>query len=226
MKNKVKATEKELFYDKFSSRWASKINNAETQKRLKIVFQKLLKSYNLKGKKFLEVGCGLGYFSEMANKLDADVTGVDVGESLVKITKKRVPRGKFVKASASQLPFNSGTFDVVLCTEVIEHVENQNEALKELSRVLKRNGILVITTPNRLFKFLFDFLGILGVRPYKGNEKWYYPWTLKKMLGSQGRIKNEVYFNFFFPSKYLDVFERFKFLRYLMINQGYLVKKI
>lgn len=225
MKSKLKPTSKELFYDNFSDCWESKINNKETQKRLRIVYGKLLEKNDIKGKKFLEIGCGLGYFSKEAFKLGARVTGVDIGPKLIKISKKKTPNASFIVADASSLPFKNETFDVVLSTEVIEHINKQVIVIKEMFRVLKKGGVLIITTPNRLYKPLFDFLGLAKIRPYRGNEKWYYPWTLKKILAKYGDIKKEVYFNFFYPNKILNNFERFYLLKYLMVNQGYRIEK-
>lgn len=224
--SKIKATKKELFYNDFSDKWASEINNLETNKRLDVVFRRLLSKKDLKNKKFLEVGCGMGYFSEMAFKNGAKVTGIDVGNKLVAMTKKRVSSGKFLTASASNLPFRNESFDVVLCTEVIEHVDQQFKSVKELARVLKKGGILVITTPNRIFKPFFDFLSFIKIRPYHGNESWIYQWDLKRMLADSGlTVDKECFFNFIFPHKILDKFEQFYIFRFFMINYGFRLKK-
>lgn len=216
---------KELFYNNISDVWASKINNSETNKRIAIIFNGLLSKKELKDKKFLEIGCGLGYFSNKAFKMGAKVTGVDIGPNLVAINKKLTPKGNFLVASASKLPFKDNSFDIVLSTEVIEHVDNQDKAIKEMFRVLKGSGTLVITTPNRIFKPLFDFLSFIRVRPYHGNENWYYPWDLKRKLQKYGLIVEESYFNFFLINKFFNYFENFKYLKYLMINQGYKITK-
>jgi ubiquinone/menaquinone biosynthesis C-methylase UbiE len=222
----MKASKKELFYDQFSEDWEGEINNLETQKRLEIVFGKLFKGIDLRGRRFLEVGCGLGYFSGEASRLGAKVTGVDIGRRLVEKCRKRVPTGKFIVASASELPFKNGSFDIVLCTEVIEHVENQSKVLTEIFRVLKRGGYLAITTPNKLFKPIFSLLTFLGIRPYRGIEKWFFPWELKSIFISKGAVILKAdYFNFFYPGKFFDRFEKCGLLKYLMINFGYLAKK-
>lgn len=223
MKNK----NKELFYNEISDIWASKINNSETNKRLKVVFEELLSKKDLQNKKFLEVGCGLGYFSNKASKLGAKVTGIDIGPKLVAMNKKLTPSGQFLVSSASKLPFKDNTFDIVLSTEVIEHVDKQKEALKEMTRVLKKGGVLVITTPNRIFKPLFDLLSFLRIRPYHGNEKWIYSWDMKAILLKSGmKLTDEKYFNFIAPNYYLDLFENIDLLKHSMINYGFkLVKK-
>jgi 2-polyprenyl-3-methyl-5-hydroxy-6-metoxy-1,4-benzoquinol methylase len=222
----IKSTSKELFYDSISDIWAKKINNSETNKRIKVIFNELLSKKDINNKKFLEVGCGLGYFSNKAYKLGANVTGIDIGPKLVSINKKLTPRGKFFVSSASKLPFKDQTFDVVLSTEVIEHVENQKTALREMSRVLKSGGILVITTPNRVFKPLFDFLSWVRIRPYHGNEKWIFSWDLEKMMNVNGLATTKSrYFNFIAPNNFFDKFESLPFLKHLMINYAFVFKK-
>jgi len=226
MNIKYRATSKELFYDRFSGQWEDKINDRETKKRLNIVFGRLLKPSELKNKKFLEVGCGLGYFSNRAYKLGAKVTGIDTGPNLIKINKKKTPNAKFLVASASRLPLKDNSFDIVLSTEVIEHVEDQERSIKEMIRVLKKGGILVITTPNRLFKPFFDFLTFVRIRPYRGNEKWFYPWVLKRMFGVENvRLISEYYFNFIYPGKLFDKFENGLYSKYLCINYAFKFKK-
>ncbi len=222
----MKASRKELFYERISNDWERMINNVETQKRLRVIFEELLAGVPLKGKRFLDVGCGLGYFSQRAANLGAKVIGVDIGKKLIEKAKQRVPKGKFFIASASDLPFKNESFDIVLCTEVIEHVDNQRKVLSEIFRVLKKGGVFAITTPNRIYRPIFEFLGLVGIRPYNGNEKWIFPWKLKGVLKTKGSIVKEKYFNFIYPTNFLDFFERFIFLKYFMINQGYLVKKI
>ncbi len=222
----MKATKKELFYNDFASDWESKINDLETQKRIKVIFNNLLNKSSLNSKKLLEVGCGMGYFSAKAYELGANVTGVDIGDRLIKKSKKRVPKGKFQVATASDLPFDNNSFDIVICTEVLEHIDNQDKAINELIRVLAKKGKLVITTPNKIYKPLFDILGFLKIRPYKGNEKWYFTWELKRLLLSKKvSIVKEANFNFIYPVKFLDYFEKFSFLSNFMINQGYLITK-
>lgn len=223
----MKSSKKELFYDDISDVWSSKINNSETNKRINVIFYDLLSENEVKNKKFLEVGCGLGYFSHQASKMGAKVTGIDIGPKLVAINKKLTPKGKFLVSSASKLPFRKDYFDIVLSTEVIEHVDDQKSALKEMCRVLKKNGILVITTPNRIFKPLFDFLSFIRIRPYHGNENWMYSWDMKEIM-SQKRliVKEERYFNFIAPNTFLDKFEKIGLLKNLMINYGFkFVKK-
>lgn len=222
----MKSSKKQLFYEQFSDNWEKNMNMVETNKRIKVVFDQLLKDVKLKNKKLLEVGHGLGFFSQEADKRGASVTGIDVGKKLATLSKKRVSNGKFIVASADNIPFKDNTFDIVLCTEVIEHMDNPLAALKEIYRVTKVDGLIVITTPNKVFKPLFSLLSAINVRPYHGNEKWFYPWELKDAVEEQKfTVLKEKYFNFIYPNDILDKFEDIPFSKFITINQGYLLQK-
>lgn len=58
--------------------------------------------------------------------------------------KKKYPNLTLQVADAHKIPYKSGFFDVVICTEVLEHVENPSKVLQEIKRVMKKNGIAII----------------------------------------------------------------------------------
>jgi 2-polyprenyl-3-methyl-5-hydroxy-6-metoxy-1,4-benzoquinol methylase len=226
MKSKYLPTAKELFYNKIADRWETKINNKETEKRIRVIFNELLTGIDLKNKKVIEVGCGLGIYSLKMSQKGAVVTGIDVGERLIKISRKKVRNGKFVVGSALDIPFRKDKYDITLCTEVIEHTENPERAISELFRVTKPGGYIILTTPNKVFKPVIDLLSFLRIRLYQGNENWLGINELKKCIArNNGKIILEKYFNFFYPIPILDKFEKYTFLQNLMINQGYKIKK-
>ncbi len=105
--------------------------------------------------KILDVGCGSGTFSRsLAKKFpDAKITGVDISEQAISFARKKAGGEKirnldFLAASISKIPVKSGSFDVAVVSHLIEHVENPEKDLREINRVLKPNGILILTTPN------------------------------------------------------------------------------
>lgn len=81
-----------------------------------------------------------------------------------------------VNLNAEPLPYPDGSFDVVTCTEVIEHLEHYRAALREMARVLRPGGVLVITTPNvlnlrsRLRYLLFGFFNMFGPLPLEDDR--------------------------------------------------------
>ena len=104
----------------------------------------------------LDVGCGLGGHLARLNTASLRV-GIDPGLSGLKRGKKRFPENIFICANAYRLPFLNDTFDTVICLDVIEHVDQPLELLKEIKRVLKQNGLLFLQKPNYPIKRIYDF---------------------------------------------------------------------
>ncbi len=109
--------------------------------------------------KILEVGCGRGFILNILSELyPAEFHGVDIEKEHLAIARKQL-KGRNVKiryASAYGLPYSNNTFDAIVFTEVLEHLEHEDKALREIWRVLKPNGKLVMTVPNKKYPFLWD----------------------------------------------------------------------
>lgn len=98
---------------------------------------------NIKGKNVLDCGAGKGSFTEQLVNKDGKVYACDIDPSRFRL---EIP---FKKANFNNhIPFNNSFFDKIISIEVIEHLENPAIFIKELSRVIKKNGQLIITTPN------------------------------------------------------------------------------
>ena len=159
------------FYEQFADEFDSRVNVYDLQKRLSIVFGRLLKPDEVVGRTLLDVGCGTGWFSASACKWGARVTSLDLGERLLAKVAQKCDSDRIV-GSILELPFRDQTFDIVVCSEVIEHTVDPLQALEELQRVLRTGGILALTTPNRLWKFAIYIANTLKLRPYEGLENW------------------------------------------------------
>jgi len=105
----------------------------------------------LEGKRILDVGCGLGTYVRKFRAFSQDVYGVDIDPDKVAQASQDLPNLQV--ASGEELPFDSETFDVVLSHEVIEHVNDDRQALSEALRVLRTGGYLMLFAPNRLYPF-------------------------------------------------------------------------
>ena len=90
--------------------------------------------------------------------------------------------------STLALPFASGSFDVVLSTEVIEHTPEPAHALPELARMLKPGGRLVLTTPGRLWQPVVRAASALHLRPYQGRENFLWPTRARDALVGEGLV--------------------------------------
>ena len=102
------------------------------------------------GKRVLEVGCGRGAVCRWLADVGADVVGVDISSAAVKLARDLVPNAALSVADAAALPFPHVSFDVVISLETLEHVPNHRRALRELVRVTRPGGRILISTPNHL----------------------------------------------------------------------------
>lgn len=131
----------------------------------------------------LDVGCASGWFLSCVKKVypRADCHGVDVYKEGIKYGVKKYPKLHLKVGDAHALPYKVGTFDVVVCTEVLEHVEDPQSVLKEIKRVLKKNGILVVELDSG--SILFSIVWYLW-RLSKGsvwNHSHLHSFTVKKL---------------------------------------------
>lgn len=104
------------------------------------------------GKSVLDVACGEGYGSALMSRRAATVQGVDISADAIAHGRSAyADRGnlEFVEASCTQLPFEPAKFDVVVSFETIEHIHEQAAFLDEVRRVLKSDGVLILSCPNK-----------------------------------------------------------------------------
>ncbi len=105
----------------------------------------------LEGKSVLDVGCGVGAYVRQFRSFTPRVFGVDVEEDRLQRAREASPY--LALAEAEALPFADASFDVLFSHEVLEHVRDDREALREAVRVVKPGGRIVIFVPNRFFPF-------------------------------------------------------------------------
>lgn len=226
----VSDKEKMFFYESFAESFDSKMNMYDTQKRLEVVYNELLDE-DIKGKKLLDAGCGTGWFSKWACDRKAIVTSMDLGEKLLAQVAKKCDSHRIV-GSILDMPFADNTFDVIVSSEVIEHVPEPTQAMRELFRVLKPGGILILTTPNSIWYFSVYIANKLKLRPYQGLENWTGWFEMKKKLKAIGfEIQKMIgihLFPFVLPicNPILDFFHRYnKKLGPIMVNIAVKCKK-
>lgn len=146
-------------------------------------------------KKVLDVGCGDGQIGKMIkDKFRCEVFGIDVSMKSLELAKKN---GLKVKRSRveEKFPFASNSFDAVYAGEIIEHLFNPDAFIKEINRVLKKGGLLILTTPNlvglgaRVSVFLGKTPWMVNNRLTKnsaGHIKYFTPKEIKSLLEDDG----------------------------------------
>jgi SAM-dependent methyltransferase len=107
----------------------------------------------------LDVGCGDGFLLGRAAAVCRRVVGIEPERSGAVLAREKLAglaACDVLLASGSALPFSSGSFDVVVMAEVIEHLEDPGATLREVARVLRPNGRIIVTTPRRLPNHWWD----------------------------------------------------------------------
>ncbi len=116
------------------------------------VHQRLLQAYHLakpyvKGS-LLELGCGEGRGVELLAPLADSYVGIDKIKGVIDTLSERYPENNFVNGVFPPFPFENESFDTIVTFQVIEHVKKDGDFIKEIYRVLKKEGQALITTPN------------------------------------------------------------------------------
>ena len=111
--------------------------------------------------KILDVGCGGGLLCEPLSRLGAKVTGIDASEKNIEIAKAHARKGNinvnYICTSPEKV---NESYDVILCMEVVEHVEDLDFFYKSCSKLLNKNGLIFFATINKTIKSYI--LAILG----------------------------------------------------------------
>lgn len=139
---------------------------------------KLIDELHLSGQSWLDAGCGTGTLSRMLADRGCRVEGVDASAEMIGIAIDRTrseARSKMLSFrqidTIESMPFASSSLDGVLCSSVLEYTASPGKCLAEISRVLRAEGLLLLSIPNRnsllrkLFKLVHRALLVLADRP-------------------------------------------------------------
>ena len=151
--------------------------------------------------KVLEVGCGAGMFAIAIKKAlpSLEVYGTDLNKEAIKKALKNSSGVNFKYGDVMKLPYKDKIFDAVVSFDVLEHLEDPSAALSEISRVLKKGGLLHIFVP--IEGYLLTLPGILrklGYLPkikYAGHIQQYKRDEFKNYLRKAGFKINRVFYS-------------------------------
>ncbi len=107
----------------------------------------------LEGARVLDVGCGVGAYVEKFRALTANAFGVDVDADKLDSARRDKGLAGLAVSVSEALPFPDNSFDGVLLHEVIEHVADDRQTVREAQRVCRPGGRVIIFAPNRLYPF-------------------------------------------------------------------------
>ena len=141
----------------------------------------------------LDCGSGYGFTLRMLLDLtDATVVGLEYQAERIAESQQMLgtsPRLTLVQGDAMALPFADNAFSHVVCSEVLEHLPDDGAAMREIFRVLKPGGLLIVTVPCESFPFGWDppnwILGKISSRQLKGERPWSGIWYGHQRLYSK-----------------------------------------
>lgn len=176
------------------------------------------------GLKALDVGCGGGFSCEYMAARGVSVSGIDQSQKCIEAaTQHAIINGFEIEyrcGVAEQMPYADQSFDVVVCVDVLEHVEDVNRVIAEIFRILKPNGLFFFDTINRNFKsrlvmiwLMENILGEIEPGVHDWN-KFIKPVEIVKLLHQSGFADIEI--------KGFDIFGealRLNFVNYLKYKQ-------
>jgi len=155
----------------------------------KLAVEKNLQNENTE--MILEVGSGI---SPVMMK-SRDIIYSDLSFSAIQLLKHTYGKGYYVVADGIRLPFKSGVFSHAISSEVLEHLPDDRQAIKEIARVMKPSGHFIVTFPHRKFYFAIDDRFVGHFRRYETNEMidrlkdaGFRPITIQKVLGPLDKV--------------------------------------
>lgn len=113
----------------------------------------------VRDKKIIDIASGEGYGSNILADSAAFVTGIDISEVAIKHSKNKYKKHNlsYVHGSATSIPMNDHSIDIVISFETIEHLSEHDQMITEIKRVLKPHGVLIISSPDK--KYYSDIPG-------------------------------------------------------------------
>lgn len=157
---------------------------AGQQRRLEMIVQAA--GERIKGR-ILENGCGVGMYVEHLSPFGGEITGLEY--DFERAVEAHVNSPHIVNAAGEFLPLPASTFDLILSHEVIEHVQDDRLAIREMVRALKPGGRLALFCPNRGYPF--ETHGIYWRGTYRFGNKFfvnYLPRSLRDKLAPHVRV--------------------------------------
>lgn len=185
----------------------------------------ILDLLNSDGRLIADIGCGPGEMIADLMDRDCKVYGVDIAEGMLQVAARNISErhphcpADLQCGNIEALHYKDNIFDGVVCAGVIEYLNSDDKALRELNRILKINGMLIISVRNkacpfRIFDLLLDkikkikiglrFLNALRKVAKKDPIKYisyrkHFPWELERNLVKHGFIKQDFRYFHFYP---------------------------
>lgn len=156
--------------------------------------------------KVIDLGCGTGVMMECLSNISSNVIGIDNSLLALSYAKNRINIKKLIGCDSRNIPIKDNIFDLVIASDLLEHITDDEAVLSEANRVLKKDGRLIVTVP------AFDFLWSVHDETAHHLRRYNIDLLKEKVRKARFKIEKISYTNIFaFPAAFL-----FRSLRKLM----------
>jgi len=139
----------------------------------------------------IDIGCGVGSNLSFLQSLGFRAIGVDSEIYSLSLAKRRLSAIPLINGDLLKLPFKTNSVELVIATDILEHLQDDIRGIKEIHRVLKQEGKVVLTVP--AFQFLWGIQDDVGKHQRRYSKK-----QLEEKMEMEGfKILRSSYFNFF-----------------------------
>ena len=111
-----------------------------------IIFDFIRRMIPEKAKRALDIGCGSGLNAMILSAYASEIVGIEISDDAIAAAKKTAPNLTIIKGSWPTVPL-TGLFDVIICLDVLEHIQDDGAALHTIESLLAPNGIALLTMP-------------------------------------------------------------------------------
>jgi glycosyltransferase involved in cell wall biosynthesis/2-polyprenyl-3-methyl-5-hydroxy-6-metoxy-1,4-benzoquinol methylase len=169
-----------------------------------------LNSNSGKSVRILDAGCGDGVQLQILTQIpEMEIWGADYNPLRASRAKRNFPTAHIVCGDLLDLPFSSASFDIILCSQVIEHIPQDDLLLKNLAHTLKPKGLLILGTPNEgcLMARLRNHLLERGILKSTDHLQFYTEISIRHKIEAAGFIIQQVLReNWFFPHQRINFY--------------------
>lgn len=143
-----------------------------------------------KTNKILDVGCGIGYFLEVAKERGWEVYGTEYTDKAIEICSAKGIEMKQGKLNPSDFELES--FDILTSFEVLEHINNQTKEIDNFQKLLRKGGLVYLTTPNFNSLLRYRLKEKYNVITYPEHLAYFTPKTLNSLFSKYGFSKKRI----------------------------------
>ena len=140
------------------------------------------------GEAILDIGCGNGIITMAVGSMGYQVTGIDSSKKTIDTAQasNNLPNVKFIVVDAGKITLPQGKFSAIICSEVLEHLHDPASLLMIIKKILKEDGILIVTVPNGRGPRELMVTKPVQYLQKKNNFIWKLLSSVKKLLGYTG----------------------------------------